>query len=294
MKNMRKLFINRSNILLNESQAKLNYNEPSIFTSTKMNKMISMIRHSLSQSHLHQHNQPSFSLYSSSSNNNNTNNNNNNTSTNYTLLSNKKTFHLTNINSITKPKRIINQYKSITNNVKAFQMNKKKINEALYRKIFPKIYLEKTEDINNLHNIIYSESPIQFEKQFAQLQNDKEQGKIMNYHGTQIDSRPVFKRLDYIKNQLHFYRNISEFVYPQVVVMKIKEKQKVIRENNLNKRNSNNMANAKIVKSLSTGCLDMKDVYRMNDKLSKTNRNKDRITKIRFNNMNRTRFRSAE
>ena len=54
------------------------------------------------------------------------------------------------------------------------------------------------------------------------------------------------------------------------------------------------MANAKIDKSLSTGCLDMKDVYRMNDKLSKTNRNKDRITKIRFNNMNRTRFRSAE
>ena len=58
-------------------------------------------------------------------------------------------------------------------------MNKKKINEALYRKIFPKIYLEKTEDINNLHNIIYSESPIQFEKQFAQLQNDKEQGKAL-------------------------------------------------------------------------------------------------------------------
>jgi hypothetical protein len=260
MKNMRKLFINRSNILLNESQAKLNYNEPSIFTSTKMNKMISMIRHSLSQSHLHQHNQPSFSLYSSSSNNNNTNNNNN-TSTNYTLLSNKKTFHLTNINSITKPKRIINQYKSITNNVKAFQMNKKKINEALYRKIFPKIYLEKTEDINNLHNIIYSESPIQFEKQFAQLQHDKEQGKIMNYHGTQIDSRPVFKRLDYIKNQLHFYRNISEFVYPQVVVMKIKEKQKLMKRNQQRVRMNMEQKKKKIVKSLSTGSLNVKDVY---------------------------------
>ena len=289
MKNMRKLFINRSNIL-NESQAKVNFNEPSIFTSSKMNKMISMIRQSLSQSHLYQQNQPSFSLHSSSSNNNNTNN----TSTNYTLLSNKKTFHLTKINSITKPKPFINQYKSITNNAEEFQMNKNKINEALYRKIFPKIYLERTEEINNLHNIIYSESPIQFEKQFAQMQSDKEQGKIVNYHGTQIDSRPVFKRMNYIKNQLHFYRNISEYVYPQIVVMKIKEKQRAIRESNLNKRNYNT-SNGKIIKSLSTGCLDMKDVYRMDDKMSKTNRNKDRIMmKIRFNNMNKTRFRSLE
>lgn len=289
---MRKLLINRSNIM-NETQTKMNFKEPSMFTSTKMNKVISMIRQSLSQSHIQQNQQlsPSFSLYSSSSNNNN---NTNNSSTNYTLLSNKKLFHLTKINQLTKTKQFINQYKLRPNNVKSIHENKKKINEALYKKIFPKVYLERTEEINNLHNIIYSESPIQFEKQFAQMQSDKEQGKILNYHGTQIDSRPIFKRIDYIKNQLHFYRNISEYVYPQVVVMKIKEKQKAIKEMNLNKRNYDR-SNGKIVKSLSTGCLDMKDVYRMDNKMSKSNRNKDMMmTKIRFNNMNKRRVKSVE
>jgi hypothetical protein len=131
----------------------------------------------------------------------------------------------------------------------------------LYHKIFPKLFIEKTEEVDNKLNILYSENLLHFNKQFNQLKLKQIKGNKINFHGMQFNSKQILNRVDNIKKKLHFFRGICDYVYPQVVVMKIKEKQKLMKRNQHRVRMNMEQKKKKIVKSLSTGSLNVKDVY---------------------------------
>ena len=250
---------------LNTTQSNVNIKGPSFFTSNKIQKVISLIRRSLSQSDL-----PSFPSLTASplskqsqitpthpSRNkfpfqlhfqiNSTFTNN---STNYSINNPSKSSSLPIISS--------SQQK---NSISPNSESSRRSNEMLYHKIFPKLFIEKTEEVDNKLNILYSENLLHFNKQFNQLKLKQIKGNKINFHGMQFNSKQILNRVDNIKKKLHFFRGICDYVYPQVVVMKIKEKQKLMKRNQQRVRMNMEQKKKKIVKSLSTGSLNVKDVY---------------------------------
>ena len=250
---------------LDTTQSHVNIKEPSFFTSKKIQKVISLIRRSLSQSNLPSspsftasplskqsqitpthpsrnklHTQLHFQISSTFTNN----------STNYSINNPSKSSSLPVISS---PQ----QKNSISPNSKS----SRRYNEMLYHKIFPKLFIEKTEEIDNKLNILYSENLLHFNKQFNQLKLKQIKGNKINFHGMQFNSKQILNRVDNIKKKLHFFRGVCDYVYPQVVVMKIKEKQKLMKRNQQRVRMNVEQKKKKIVKSLSTGNLNLKDVY---------------------------------
>ena len=214
---------------LNTTQSNINLKEPSFFTSKKIQKVISLIRRSLSQSNLPSSpslttsplsQQPQvtptyptrnkfpiqlqFQISSTFTNN----------STNYSINNPQKSSSLPVISSP--------QHKNSPS------QSSRRYNEMLYHKIFPKLFVEKTEEIDNKLNILYSENILHFNKQFNQLKLNQLRNKKVNFQGMQFNSKQVLNRVDNIKKKLHFFRGVCDYVYPQVVIMKLKEKQKLM------------------------------------------------------------------
>ena len=250
---------------LNTTQSNVNIKEPSFFTSKKIQKVISLIRRSLSQSNLPSSPSLTTSPLSKQSQITPTHPSRNklpiqlhfqisstftNNSTNYSINNPSKSSSLPVISS---PKQ--------KNSISPNSESSRRFNEMLYHKIFPKLFIEKTEEVDNKLNILYSENLLHFNKQFNQLKLKQIKGNKINFHDMQFNSKQILNRVDNIKKKLHFFRGICDYVYPQVVVMKIKEKQKLMKRNQQRVRMNVEQKKKKIVKSLSTGSLNVKDVY---------------------------------
>ena len=246
---------------LNTTQTNININEPSFFTSKKIQKVISLIRRSLSQTsfrsspslttspllkpqitpHPTRNKLPiqlQFRISSTFTNN----------STNYSINNPSKSSSLPLISS-PRPKN------SLSPGSQSFRGY-----DEIYHKIFPKFFIERTEEVDNKLNILYSENLLHFNKQFNQLKLNQIKNNRTNYHGMQFNSKHIINRVDNIKKKVHFFRGVCDYVYPQVVVMKLKEKHKAMKRNQQRLR-MNEQKKKKIVKSSSTGSLNVKDVY---------------------------------
>lgn len=107
--------------------------------------------------------------------------------------------------------------------------------EHLYKKIFPKKFTEKTLGIDNKLNIIYSESKEQFDKNILKRRLEKK-AKDHFDHGSSIIENESQDRIDKIKSKIDFMKGISDYSYPQIILFKIKEKQKILLQQTLKRK----------------------------------------------------------
>lgn len=108
-------------------------------------------------------------------------------------------------------------------------------NEHLYKKIFPKKFIERSMGIDNKLNILYSESKEQFDKNLIKRRLEKK-AKDHFEHGSSINENESQDRIDKIKSKIDFMKGVSDYSYPQVILFKIKEKQKILLQQTLKRK----------------------------------------------------------
>lgn len=212
----------------------IKYKDTSFFSDGKLNNTIKLIRKDLSKpNHFHINFNVSQSGFF-------TNNQNNKHSFfgqyNFdTSNSNNNTTNITNAHCYLDRR---NKAKS-TSDLVSVDLNKKVKDtkkELIFQKIFPKIYREKTNRIENKFNIIYSENQEQYELNLMKMRLNNKRILGQFEHGKSINENESQEKIKTIKGKIGFIKGISDYSYPQIVIHKIKEKQKILSLKSLKKK----------------------------------------------------------
>jgi hypothetical protein len=107
--------------------------------------------------------------------------------------------------------------------------------EFLFKKIFyekeKKKLTRRTNVIDNKLNIFYAENQSQYNKNLIKLNEKlKKKGKII-WH--EVGPSPTEKKLITIRNKMNFMKKIVDYAYPNMVLARVRETEKVYKKKNL-------------------------------------------------------------
>ena len=212
----------------------IKYKDTSFFSCSKLNKTIKLIRKDLSQPNLFNVNikstQSGFFT--------------NNQKKEYSFFG-QHNFDTSNSNSNTT--NITNtlcymdrRYKAKSTSSLVSVDSQKKIKdlrtEQIYQKIFPKVYHERSKNIDNKFNIVYSENHEQFEKNLMKMRLNNKSILGQFEHGKSINENESQERIIKIKSKIGFIKGVADYSYPTIVLHKIKEKQKILSLHSMKKK----------------------------------------------------------
>ena len=111
--------------------------------------------------------------------------------------------------------------------------------EFLFKKIFydgeKKRLSKRTNIIDNKLNIFYAENLLQYNKNLAKINNKlKLKGKKIIH---QVGPTPTENKLNIIKKKMKFMKKIVDYAYPNMVLARVRETEKVIKRKNLSELN---------------------------------------------------------